>query len=219
MDIKDLPKTVIIPEEFRDMDGELRNDIRQLQNAYTTLKDLKDYDCPTTLEELNTAEIDKLTKERISRVMEDTTLLPSEIEERIGKYKALHRTVARQIHTIENVVARWPEAEFAYDVQVENIVPSANLETIVEAKCTREVPPMAQRHGRLIGNVFAAIARLREFEEEEGVNKIRLEVLGAMDAATFAGRWADGSIKRPVYTTDPWMPSASVREFSEARYL
>ena len=74
MERKELPKTVLIAAEARDLDGELRADIRLLQNAYTTLRDMEDYDCPTTLEELNTKEIERLTKERVSRAMEDATL-------------------------------------------------------------------------------------------------------------------------------------------------
>ena len=220
MERKELPKTVLIAAEARDLDGELRADIRLLQNAYTTLRDMEDYDCPTTLEELNTKEIERLTKERVSRAMEDATLLPSEVNERVAKYRALRRAVVTQIHIIEKVAARWPQAKFAYDPQVLNITPTADLTAIVEAQCTKPVPPMAQQHARLIGNVLEAITKLRQFEQEENVCKMRLEVLAAMDENAFAAHWADGSIKRPTYTNDPWMQRAAVgREFAERQYL
>ena len=152
--------------------------------------------------------------------MEDATLLPSEVNERVSKYRALRRAVVTQIHIIEKVAARWPQAKFAYDPQVQNITPTADLTAIVEAQCTKPVPPMAQQHARLIGNVLEAITKLRQFEQEENVCKMRLEVLAAMDENAFAAHWADGSIKRPTYTNDPWMQRAAVgREFAERQYL
>ena len=218
--IDKVPTMVIVPQEASEMDAELRRDVRRLQAAYATLRGMKDYKCPIVLNEINTEEIDRITEERISRVSSDVNLLPSEVEERTKKYKTLHRNVVTQIHIVQKVVATWPEAQFAYEAEVQNIVPQADLESVVSAKCMREVPPIAQQHARLIDNALAAIAKLREFENAENVCKMRLEVLAHMDADTLAGHWANGSIHKPVFSNDTWGQRLSVgRRLAEQQYL
>lgn len=220
INIKEIPKQIVVERESRDTDSELRTDIKRLQDAYTSLRDMPDYECPQRIEELTTDAIDRITGQRIDKALADDTMLPSEIQERIGKFKALHRSVVKNINTIRKVIEKWPDAKFQYDSMVLNIVPTADLDAVVEKRCLHEVPPLATQHGRLISNVTEAVEKLRQFEKSEGIQKIRLEELARLDADGLAELWADGSIKRPVYTSDPWMMrAASMREIQEKQYL
>lgn len=218
--LEQIPTTVIVPQEANEMDAELRRDVRRLQDAYASLRDMKDFQCPTDLNSLNTAEIDRLTDERIDRVSNDTNLLPSEQAERVKKFKQLHRKIVTQIHIAQKVVATWPEASFVYDAAINNIVPNAHLESIVEARCVRDVPPLAREHARLVNDALTAIGKLREFEKEQNVTKLRLEVLDRMSTEEFAGKWADGSFCKPVFSRDMWGQRLEVgRNFAEAQYV
>lgn len=203
VDFKQIPQEVIIEGEFQDLDSELRSDIRQLQNAYTNLRGMQDYQCPVVVSELNTQEIDRLTAERIERVSRDGNLLPSEQEEKIKKYKNLHRAVVTQINLISKILSKWQDVKFSYSELVQNIVPVEDLQNIVEQRCLRQVPQLCKQHARLIVNVFQAIAKLREFEKSEGVSKLRLEILNNLSSQRLAEVWADGSIMQvPVDVTD-----------------
>ena len=220
MDFKQIPKIVIVGREFDNLDSELRSDIRLLQSSYAALRDLQDYDCPVGLSELNTHQIDKLTQERVERVLSDYSLLPSEQEEKIKKYKSLHRIVVTELNRIMRVTSKWPECLFEYDESVRNFVPVADLRSVVEARCLRPVPELAKQHARLIDNVLQSVNKLREFEKSENLSKIRLEVLATMSPERLAEMWADGEIQRKVYSTDPVFAMARVgQEFSEKQYL
>ncbi len=220
IDTKCIPSSVVIPSDFEVMDSELRSDVRKLQEAYSTLRDMPDYDCPTSLSELTRDEIDRLTTARISRVEADDTLLASEKEERIKKFKSLSKVVVTHLNTINRILSEWSEAQFVYDARISNIVPTANLRGIVEARCSKPVPEICKQHARLIDNALQAIIKLREFEQAEDVSKLRLEMLAAMDSDGLAALWASGQIKRPVVSSDPWMQRAEIgRKFAESQYL
>lgn len=220
IDVIKFPKKIIIAREAHDVDSELRADIMRLQNSYSKLRDMTDFQCPISIEELTTDEIDRVTQERICKAQADDFMLPSEKQARIEKYKTLHRAVVRQLNIVSAVLQKWADAGFVYDPVVRNITPTANLEAIIEKRCQREVPAIAAQHGRLITNVRQAIERLRLFEQGENVSKIRLEQLCALDTESLAAMWADGSIKRKVLSDDPWMRNAaSMRNFQEQQYL
>ena len=220
MDYKLIPQQIIVEREFQDVDSELRYDIRTIQSSYAALRDLQDYQCPVELSELNTQQIDKLTQERIERVLADYSLLPSEQEEKIKKYKSLHRQIVTELNRIQRVVNKWPECKFEYDESVRNFVPVADLRSVVEARCLRPVPELAKQHARLIDNVLLSVSKLREFEKSENLSKIRLELLAAMTPERLAEMWADGTIQRKVYSSDPVFAMARVGlEFSEKQYL
>jgi hypothetical protein len=198
IDAKEIGKTIVVERELIEVENELRKDIRLMQDAYATLRDMPDYQCPVALSELNAQEIDRLTAQRVSRVEADESLLPSEKEQRIKVYKNLHRAVVTQINVITKVIARWPDAEFVYSDSMLNIVPMADLKLIVEKRCVRQVPELCKQHARLIVNVFQSIAKLREFEKSEGVSKLRLENLYNLSSERLAEVWADGTIMQPV---------------------
>lgn len=220
MDCKQIPKMVIVGREFDNLDSELRSDIRLLQSSYAALRDLQDYEYPVELSQLTTKEIDQLTQERVERVLSDYSLLPSEQEEKIKKYKSLHRIVVTELNRIMRVISKWPECKFEYDAALLNIVPTTDLRSVVEARCLRPVPELAKQHARLIDNVLLSVSKLREFEKSENLSKIRLELLAAMTPERLAEMWADGTIQRKVYSSDPVFAMARVgQEFSERQYL
>ena len=220
MDYKLIPQKIIVEREFQDVDSELRSDIRTIQSSYAALRDLQDYECPVELSQLNTQQIDQLTQERVERVLSDYSLLPSEQEEKIKKYKSLHRIVVTELNRTMRVISKWPECKFEYDASLLNIVPTTDLRSVVEARCLRPVPELAKQHARLIDNCVQAISKLREFEKSENLSKIRLELLAAMTPERLAEMWADGEIQRKVYSSDPVFAMARVgQEFSERQYL
>lgn len=198
IDVKEIGKTIIVERERVSLDNELRKDIRLMQDAYATLREMPDYLCPIVLGELNTQEIDRLTAQRVGRVEADDSLLNSEKEQRIKVYKNLHRAVATQINTIKRILDKWPDALFEYSETLQNIVPTSDLQKIVEQRCERQVPELCKQHARLVANVFQSIAKLREFEKSEGVSKLRLENLYNLSSQRFVEVWADGSIMQPV---------------------
>lgn len=218
--IKEIPSTVIVPQELADTESEMRKDIRRMQAAYASLRDLQDYICPTSIDELTTDEIDRLTDERTAKVMADTTLLPTEKAERIKIYKRLHRFVALNVNMVNKILQKWPGCNFVYDEAVRNIVPTTDLHTVAEALSVRDVPKIVQKHADLINSVMAKISALREFERTESVTKVRLEILAQWDAETLAAKWANGDILRPAVSPDAYLQGLEYRrEIFEKTYL
>lgn len=198
IDVKEIGKTIIVERLRVSLDNELRNDVRLLQSAYAALRDMTDYQCPVTLNEINTQEIDRLTAERVNRVEADESLLPSEKKQRVKIYKNLHRAVVTQINAIRRIFEKWSDVDFQYSETLQNIVPTSDLQKIVEQRCERQVPELCKQHARLIVNVFQSISKLREFEKSEGVSKLRLENLYNISSERLAEAWADGTIMQPV---------------------
>lgn len=221
VDVKEIGKTVVVERERVSLDNELRNDVRLLQDAYAALRDMPDYQCPVALSELNTQGIDRLTAQRVGRVEADDSLLNSEKEQRIKVYKNLHRAVVTQVNIIRRILDKWSDALFEYSDSAKNIVPTADLQRIVEQRCERQVPELCKQHARLIVNVFQSISKLREFEKSEGVSKLRLENLYNLSSVRLAEAWADGSIMQPVFDVTNELDRSTMyrRQAQENLYL
>ena len=221
IDVKEIGKTIIVERELIEVENELRKDIRQMQDAYAALRDMTDYQCPVTLNEINTQEIDRLTAERVNRVEADESLLPSEKEQRVKIYKNLHRAVVTQTNAIRRIIEKWSDVDFQYSETVKNIIPTSDLKLIVEQRCVRQVPELCKQHARLIRNVFQSISKLREFEKSEGVSKLRLENLYNLSSDRLAEAWADGSIMQPVLDVKDELSRSTLyrRQAQENLYL
>lgn len=209
--IGEIPQKVIVSRELADNETELRRDIRRMQTAYATLRNLPDYSPPREIAELTTDEIDFVTNQRCEKVMADNTLLPTEKDERIRTFKQLHRTVVKNINTICKVISKWPDCIFSYDETAHNIIPVSDLHAIAEAMSVRNVPSKAQEHANLIDSVNTAITQLRAWESKENVTKVRLEILTNWDAETLAAKWANGDILRQTLPDDPTMIGIETR--------
>ena len=201
IDAKEIGKTIVVERERVSTDNELRNDVRLLQDAYAALRNMPDYLCPVVLGELNTQEIDRLTAQRVGRVEADDSLLNSEKEQRIFE--------------------KWSDVDFQYSETLQNIVPTSDLQKIVEQRCVRQVPELCKQHARLICNVFQSISKLREFEKSEGVSKLRLENLYNLSSDRLAEAWADGSIMQPVFDVTNELDRSTMyrRQAQENLYL
>ena len=221
IDAKEIGKTIVVERELIEVENDLRKDIRLMQDAYAALRDMPDYQCPVALSELNAQEIDRLTAQRVGRVEADDSLLNSEKEQRIKVYKNLHRAVVTQINAIRRILDKWPDALFEYSETLQNIVPTSDLQKIVEQRCERQVPELCKQHARLIVNVFQSISKLREFEKSEGVSKLRLENLCNLSSDRLAEAWADGSIMQPVLDVKDELSRSTLyrRQAQENLYL
>lgn len=221
IDAKEIGKTIVVERERISTDNELRNDVRLLQDAYAALRDMPDYQCPVALSEINTQEIDRLTAQRVGRVEADESLLKSEKEQKIKVYKTLHRAVVIQINAIRRIFEKWSDVDFQYSETLQNIVPTSDLQKIVEQRCVRQVPELCKQHARLICNVFQSISKLREFEKSEGVSKLRLENLYNLSSDRLAEAWADGSIMQPVFDVTNELDRSTMyrRQAQENLYL
>ena len=221
IDAKEIGKTIVVERELFEVENDLRKDIRLMQDAYAALRDMPDYQCPVALSELNAQEIDRLTAQRVSRVEADDSLLNSEKEQRIKVYKNLHRAVVTQINAIRRIFEKWSDVDFQYSETLQNIVPTSDLQKIVEQRCERQVPELCKQHARLICNVFQSISKLREFEKSEGVSKLRLENLYNLSSDRLAEAWADGSIMQPVLDVSDELSRSTLyrRQVQENLYL
>ena len=191
------PKTMASQQAQKDLYDELMADIARMQEAYGQLREMPDYICPIVFTDLTTKEIDSLTKSRISKVIADDTLLPTERQERIKKYKELHKDVVTCINIINKVAEKWPEARFEHDALTDNLQPTVDVHELITKKAKKKVPPKAREHATLIDGVLVAIALLREFEQENNVAKHKLEMYSHITADKLAERWVDGSIFYP----------------------
>ena len=173
-------------------------------------------DWKTALQESDT----RLGKARQS-IIEDDGLAEAEKLQKLSAWRGWHKRIATAINVITRNLENYPQAGWKYDEVQATIIPTADIEAVADEAAIVDVPEDAKAHAQLICAVMESITRLRQFEHEKNVAKIRLEQLCALDGDSLAGLWADGSIKRPVISaTDPWTRSAaSQREFLEKMYL
>ena len=172
-----MEKTIVLSNLVREVDSQLRAAIRSLQENYSHLREIKEWECPKCIEGITYEKFKEAVTPSIEAIRNDISLTEGERVERISKWNQLLRTFARFSRPIEAVVEEWPEVEWQYYEPIGNFVPVSDLDSIVVARCTRPMPQDAVAHYELIQTALKHIKELRTWESAHNVKQTPLALL------------------------------------------
>lgn len=187
-------ETIILDSLRRDTDAALRRAIRTVQENVTRLHEFEEWECPKDLRLVTYDNFKEQVAPRIEAVKTDLSLTEKERQDRLQKWHVLSMQFARFCKPVEEAVAEFPELEWSFFEANQNFIPKSNLDELVERRCTRELPPMAKTHFRLIQQARAAVEVLRDWEENHDVKCMPLAALVNLSLDSLAEGYINNSI-------------------------
>ncbi len=187
-------KTIIVEQERRDAETSLRRGIREIQEQITELQKIAEWVTPKDIKTISYDYFRGLVAHRIDAVRSDISLTEKERQERLIAWRGVCAQVGRHTSRIVAVVEAWPEVTWLYDDAVRNFVPTSDLNYIVEARSTHNVPLVAQQHFQLIQEAMNAVQKLRGWEEEHNIKTMPLQSLVFMDLAQITEGYLNSTI-------------------------
>ena len=170
-------KTIIVEQERRDAETSLRRGIREIQEQITELQKIAEWVTPSDIKTISYEYFKGVIAPCVDAVRSDISLTEKERQERLLSWRQLCAQVGRHTSRIVAVVEAWPEVTWEYDNTVKNFVPTSDLNSIVDARSTHPVPPLAIEHFELIQEAKNAVQQLREWEEKHNIKTMPLQSL------------------------------------------
>lgn len=190
-----LPKTIIVEGERKKTDQELRQSLREAQEAYKAL--LAD----TSLEDV--PEPKGCTEEWLGAICErgQSAAMKAEhltMPERKSLAMAWGRIFSkniRHIHAIWDLLEKVPIEQVVYDDTLKTLY-IENIDKLCIERATHGVPAEATEHLQKMHQVLNSIQNLRDWEQSHDVRKIPLDQLLRFGQQRFIEAWVSGSILR-----------------------
>lgn len=193
-------ETIILESLRRDLDAAVRRSIRQVQESVTKLQEFSEWECPKTIHQVNFEEFKRQIAPRIEAVKADLSLTEGERAERLKNWHALSMRFAKVCKPVEEALDEFPELEWTFFEANNNFIPKSDLDELVERRCTRELPPMAKTHYRLIQQAKASVEVLRDWEERNNVKCMPLAALITHTIEQLAEGYLNETIFNSKYT-------------------
>lgn len=188
--------TIVIEREKQNVLAEIKRSEATLRDAVSRLRSIPELDVPSNLG--NIVDADWLREQlgnRIALVRADKSLTAAERETRLAPWRAIKGRAERAILKIDGILHDWPELDWLPDHDGLNFhLSDEQVETLAEQKATRQVPPQAEEHWRLISAMRSAVEQLRTFETENNVKDAPLIVLSRFDEDRLYREWVTGNI-------------------------
>lgn len=190
-----MPKCIVLEKERKQIDEQLRNDLRAAQESYSALK---------AEENLGTIpQPHGCTEEWLRAIYEQGKLAVDEakfltVEQRNsqkGHWGKLYHRMQPHVAQIQNFIAAIPQEQFVYDEQLGTFY-YRDLTGLAKERATYNVPDGAAGHWQKIQAIMGAIKELRQWEANQDVRKIPVTELLNFDKNRFIEAWVKGSIKR-----------------------
>ena len=190
-----MPKRIVLEDERKRIDEQLRNDLRAAQESYSALK---------AEENLGTIpQPHGCTEEWLRAIYEQGKLAVDEakfltVEQRNsqkGHWGKLYHRMQPHVAQIQNFIAAIPHEQFVYDEQLGTFY-YRDLTGLAKERATYNVPDGAAGHWQKIQAIMGAIKELRQWEVDQDVRKIPLDNLLHFDKNRFIEAWVRGEMKR-----------------------
>lgn len=189
-------KTIVLTKEREAARTEIQRAEAALREAVDKLHSISELDVPTALG--NIVDADWLREQlgnRIALVRADKSLTAAEREQRLNPWRAIKSRAERAVLKIDGILHNWPELDWLPDADGLNFhIADEQVETLAEQKATREVPPLAEQHWRLITQMRSAVEQLRAFETENDVKDAPLSFLARMTENQLYESWTNRSM-------------------------
>ncbi len=186
--------TIVLSRELDEAVYNCRKALQKANEAIRELFKLADYPTPTTLADVTTSNLLAFIEQRINAVKSTPIYTQAQKRQVIDdwtewRFKAMPFVVA-----VENFVTDWQEVSPVLDTATMTILTSDITEALTP-RFTVEIPLPAHRHLQLINNVRHAYYELREWEQEQDINKVELKKLLSLTESDLFQSWASGAIK------------------------
>lgn len=191
--IKDFPKSVVVPVEADNLRHELRLTIQRVQGAYLQLKEDGNFVLPERFEDLTADYSRTFYQPFIQRIKEDFTLEDGRRKELLNRWTQYQRKTTERINTIVSGIMATAALKWQYDEKIMMPIPTASVDAVASELAKRTIDPKAAIHYELIQRAAKAYHDLREWEEMHNVARKPFPWLIRCPMLRLAEEWAAGS--------------------------
>lgn len=187
---------IVIQKKKQDAVTAIRSAEASLRDAVSRLRSIPELDVPSNLG--NIVDADWLREQlgnRIALVRADKSLTAAERETRLAPWRAIKAKGERAVLKIDDILHDWPELDWQPDPDGLNYhLDPGQVDELATERATREVPPLAEEHWRLITAMREAVEALRTFEVEQQVKDCPLVMLSRMSENQLYEAWLNRDI-------------------------
>lgn len=187
---------IILQKEKQTVIAELQRDEAALRTAVDKLHDIEELTVPTSLEDIAVPTwARQQVNPRLSLIKADESLTADEQRQRQALWLAVKQRAVRAIEKVSEIIERWPGLSWLRDEDGKNFhLDQSQIEQVATQVATREVPPQAEEHWRLIAEMRTAVEALRRFEVENNVKDAPLVMLSRMSENQLYEAWVNRDI-------------------------
>lgn len=189
-----IPKTIIIKQERQKYDDELRRLQREAQQAYNDLLKMKDLGAVPEPQQCTLEWLDAISQSKRKAVDEAAFLSTEQKQSQILHWGKTFKKAGECVTILQTFLDGIPSEYYGFDDSIPCLY-IKDIDQLIDAKCSREVPVEAVDHLQHIEAVASAIKSLRDWEKVQDVRKFPLESLLSFSTGHLAEQWATGDIK------------------------
>ena len=188
-----IPETIIIERERQRAADALRDSLKKAHGAYSQLKQMPDLE-NVPLPHLCTEEwLTTFISEKKESVKKCDFLTLAKKQAQIEDWERLEQMARNHIQILQSFILSLPSDQYICNSDGNFYI--RDIDALLDGRCTRQVPPDAQRHFDMIQSVKNGIQTLRDWERERDVRKYKLEELFTMPVEHFTALWATDEIR------------------------
>jgi conjugal transfer/entry exclusion protein len=189
-----LPAKWVLGREKAQMDAQIRQLQKNAQKALEHLKNIPDLPELPAWDKLSSEWIDEIVQSKHA-LIDAQNYLPQEERTRLKQQWNLKRNMANMyIRAINAYIDDVGRDNIAYESNIDTIY-TKDIEGIVTAKATHEVPEEAKEQWAMIANILNEVDKLRKWEDEHKVKSQPITTFQAMPLSIFLDAWVDGTVK------------------------
>ena len=188
--------TITLKREKQTALDAIRSSEAALRECVNKLHNIPELELPANLG--NIAEVDWVREQlngRIALVKSDKSLTADERETRLAPWRAIKAKAERAVNKIAFILNDLQPLEWLPDENGLNYhLDQSQVERVATQKATRQVPPLAEEHWRLVTAMRFAVEQLRQFEHKHNLKDATLYQLSQLTQERLFELWLSGDI-------------------------
>ena len=212
-----MPKRIVLEDERKRIDEQLRNDLRAAQESYAALKAEENLGAIPQPKECTEEWLQSIYEQGKLAVDEAKFLTVEQRNSQKGHWGRLYHRMQPHVARIQSFIAGIQQEQFVFDEQLGTFY-YKDLTGLAKERATYDVPDEAAEHWQKIQNIMSAITELRQWEADHDVKKLTLDDLLHFAKNRFIEFWVRGGIKRD-HSQDhkPYMADVLARQRAEEK--
>ena len=188
---KKLPTSIVIDEERKRAANAIRKTLAEAHEAYKSLVKMADLEDVPAPHFCTKAWLMKYINNKKASVSEVGFLSPAQKAAQIAHWEKVGQTALKCIRVLQYFIESLPAGQYVWNKENKAFF-IKDIDSLLNERCTRQVPPDAETHYQLILNAKNVIKQLRNWEVEKDIQKVRLETLFNMTPEKLAEAWVMG---------------------------
>ena len=215
-----MPKSIILESERREIDSQLRADLREAQESYKALKEEENLGSIPQPHLCTEAWLQNIYEEGKKAVDEVKFLTIEQRNSQKGHWGKIYHRLLPHVSRLQKFIAGIPQNQYYYDEELGTFY-YLNITALATERATFNVPTETAEHWQKIQAIMSAIKELRQWEADQDVRKIPLDNLLHFDKNRFIEAWVKGEMKRDHSCDDkPYMSTVlESQKAAEELYL